>query len=125
MTARTYRFVTLNSNNLQQVPGSAQKLIGASLINTTNTVFYVKLWWFDPIVGGAQGPTVGTTPPDFVIAVPPLDAATGASGSVTPSWDAGILMGMNPLWVACVTGSADSDNTAVAAGQGNINLLLE
>lgn len=125
MTARAYRFVTLNSNNLQQVSGSAQKLIGASLINTTNTVFYVKFWWFEPIVGGAQTPTVGTTVPDLVIAVPPLDNATGSVGSVTPSWPAGILMGMTPLFVACVTGSADSDNTAVAAGQGNINLIVE
>lgn len=125
MTARAHHFVTLNTNNLQQIPGSAQKLIGASLANTTNTAFYVKFWWFDPIVGGAQSPTVGTTVPDFVIQVPPLDAATGAPGSVTPSWPAGLLMAMTPLWVACVTGSADSDNTAVAAGQGNINLLLE
>ncbi len=125
MTARAYRFVTANTNNLQQVPGSAQKLIGASLINTTNTVFYVKFWWFDPVIGGAQGPTVGATPPDLVIGVPPLDAATGAPGSNCPSWPAGVLMGMVPLWVACVTGSADSDNTAVAAGQGNINLLVE
>lgn len=125
MGARTYRFVTANSNNLQQVVGSAQKLIGGSFINTLNTVFYVKFWWFDPIVGGAQTPTVGTTPPDLVVAVPPLDAATGAPGSVTPSWPAGVMMGMVPLFVACVTGSADSDNTAVAAGQGNINLLLE
>jgi hypothetical protein len=125
MSARAYRFVTANTNNLQQIPGSAQKLIGASLINTAATVFYVKFWWFDPIVGGAQGPTVGTTAPDLVIAVPPLDAATGAVGSVVPSWPTGVLMGMTPLWVACVTGSADSDNTAVASGQGNINLLLE
>jgi hypothetical protein len=125
MTARAYRFVTTNTNNLQQVAGSAQKLIGASLINTTDTVFYVKFWWFDPIVGGAQGPTVGTTTPDLVIAVPPLDETTGAVGSVTPSWPAGVLMGMTPLWVACVTGAADNDNTSVAAGQGNINLLLE
>lgn len=125
MAARTFRFVTANTNNLQAVPGSAQKLIGASLINTAATVFYAKFWWFEPVEGGAQGPTVGTTPPDFVIAVPPLDAATGSVGSVTPSWPAGILMGVTPLWVACVTGSADSDNTAVAAGQGNINLLLE
>lgn len=125
MAARVYRFVTLNTNNLRQAAGSAQKLIGASLINTTSTVFYVKFWWFDPVVGGASGPTVGTTEPDLVIAVPPLDAATGAVGSVNPSWPAGIAMGLTPLWVACVTGAADSDNTAVAAGQGNINLILE
>lgn len=125
MAARPYHFVTANTNNLQQIPGSAQKLIGASLANTTNAAIYVKFWWFEPIVGGAQGPTVGTTAPDFVIQVPPLDAATGAPGSVTPSWPAGILNGFTPLWVAVVTGSADSDNTAVSAGAGNINLLLE
>jgi len=125
MSARVHRFVTLNTNNLQSVPGSALKLVGASLINTTTTVFYVKFWWFDPVVGGATSPTVGTTVPDLVLAVPPLDAATGAPGSACPSWPAGIAMGLLPLWVACVTGSADSDNTAVAAGQGNINLILE
>lgn len=123
MTARAFHFVTLNSNNLRQIPGSAQKLIGASLINTAATPFYVKFWWFEP--NGSTGPTVGTTTPDFVIQVPASDPTTGSAGSISPSWPAGILNGFTPLWVACVTGSADSDNTAVAAGQGNINLLLE
>lgn len=125
MTARVHRFVTANSNNLQRVGGTPCKLVGASLINTTATIFYVKFWWFDGADAGAASPTVGTTSPDFVIAVPPLDAATGAVGSVTPSWPDGVCSGASPLWVACVTGAADSDNTSVAAGQGNINLLLE
>lgn len=125
MSARAYHFVTANTNNLQQIPGSAQKLIGASLINTLATPFFVKFWWFEPVVGGAQGPTVGTTPPDFVIQVPGYVALVNADGGVNVSWPAGILNGFCPLWVACVTGSADSDNTAVAAGQGNINLILE
>lgn len=125
MAARTYRFVTLNTNNLQRIGLVPCKLVGASLINTAATVFYVKFWWFDGADAAAANPTVGTTAPDLVIAVPPLDAATGAVGSVTPSWPGGINQSPAPLWVACVTGAADSDNTAVAAGQGNINLLVE
>lgn len=124
MAARAFHFVTANTNNLRQIPGSAQKLVGASLINTVATPFYVKFWWFEP-TDSATGPTVGTTVPDFVIQVPASDPTTGADGSITPSWPAGILNGVTPLWVACVTGSADNDNTAVASGQGNINLLLE
>lgn len=125
MTARSYRFITANTNNLRQIgPAPSCKLVGASLINTSNTVFYVKLWWFRGADAAAAGPTVGTTAPDLVIAVPPLDAAGGA-GYATPSWPGGVCNAGAPLWVACVTGAADSDNTAVAAGQGNINLLLE
>ena len=125
MAARVYRFVTLNTNNLQRIGVTPRKLVGASLINTAATVFYVKFWWYEGADAAAANPTVGTTAPDLVIAVPPLDAATGAVGSVTPSWPGGILQSGAPIWVACVTGAADSDNTAVAAGQGNINLLLE
>ncbi len=119
MTARTFRFVTLNTNNLQTIPGPAQKLVGGSLMNSAATAFYLKIWWTQ------AAPTVGTTPPDLVIQVPPLDGATGAPGSVVFSWSGGVLDAPFPAWVACVTGIADSDNTAVAAGQGNINLLLE
>lgn len=125
MTARVYRFVTLNTNNLQRIGLAPCKLVGASLINTSADVFYVKFWWFKGADAAAANPTVGTTAPDLVIAVPPLDATTGAVGSVTPSWPGGIDQAGAPLWVACVTGAADSDNTAVAAGQGNINLLIE
>lgn len=125
MAARVHRFVTANTNNLQKVGFPPAKLVGASLINTVDTPFYVKFWWFDPVTGGAQLPTVGTTTPDLVIAVPALDPATGADGTICPSWPNGISNGLAPIWVACVTGAADSDNTAVASGQGNINLLLE
>lgn len=125
MTARVYRFVTAATNNLQKTGSAACKLVGASLINTLDTPFYVKFWWLKPIVGGAQLPTVGTTVPDLVIEVPAADPTTGATGSVCPSWPGGIAQAGAPLWVACVTGSANSDNTAVAAGQGNVNLLVE
>lgn len=124
MTARVHRFVTQNSNNLQRIGLAPCKLVGASLINTTTTVFYVKFWWFKGADAAAAGPTVGTTAPDLVLAVPPLPAA-GAIGSATPSWPGGIDQAGAPLWVACVTGAADSDDTAVAAGAGNINLLIE
>lgn len=125
MTARVHRFITANTNNLQKVGMAPCKLVGASLINTVDTPFYVKFWWFKPVTGGAQLPTVGTTAPDFVIEVPAADPATGACGSVCPSWPGGLDQAGAPLWVACVTGAADSDNTAVAAAQGNINLLIE
>lgn len=118
MTARVYRFITANSNNLLKVGMSPCKLVGASIINTVGTAFYVKFWWFDAADAAAATPTVGTTPPDFVLMVP-------ASGSITPAWPDGIAQSPSPLWVACVTGAADTDNTAVASGQGNINLLIE
>lgn len=125
MSARVYKFTTANTNNLQKVGFAPCKLVGASLINTVDAPYYLKLWWFKPTTGGAQLPTVGTTAPDLVIAVPALDPATGADGSVCPSWPNGIDQAGAVLWVACVTGAADSDNTAVAAGQGIVNLLIE
>lgn len=125
MTARVYKFTTANTNNLQRAGQSPCKLVGASLINTTATPFYVKFWWFEPVVGGDQQPTVGTTVPDLVIAVPALDPTTGADGTICPSWPNGVVQAGAALWLACVTGAGDSDNTAVAAGQGVISLLLE
>lgn len=120
MAASIYKFTTANTNNLQLVPGGLRKLMGASLIATTDAVYYVKFWWRE---AGAI-PTVGTDAPDLVIAVPAL-GATGSPGSTCVSWPGGILQGNGPLYVACVTGAADSDNTAVAAGQGVVNLVLE
>lgn len=124
MTARVYRFVTANTNNLRRIGLAPCKLVGVSLMNTAVAPFYVKFWWFKPSASAA-GPTVGTTAPDFVIQVPGLDDETGAPGSVCASWPGGIDTAGAQLWVACVTGIADSDNTAVGAAQGNINLLLE
>jgi hypothetical protein len=117
MTARVYKFTTANTNNLQNI--GAGKVVGASLINTVAAPYYVKLWWTD------QAPTVGTTAPDLVIAVPALDVDTGAAGSVCVSWPGGAVQGTSAVWVACVTGAADNNNTAVASGQGVVNLLLE
>lgn len=119
MTARVYRFVTAASDNLQRLSGSPCKLVGASLINTVDAPYYVKLWW------SSAAPVVGTTPPDLVIAVPALDPAAGADGSVCVSWPNGVAQAMADLWVACVTGAADNATTAVAAGQGVVSLLLE
>lgn len=125
MTARVYRFVTAASNNLQRIGLSPNKLVGAALMNAVDAPFYVKIWFFKPVVGGAQSPTVGTTPPDLVLCVPASDPAAGADGCAYPSWPGGIAQAGAQIWVACVTGIADSDNTSVASGQGNINLLLE
>lgn len=115
-----YKITTANTNNLQMVPGGFRKLTGFSLIATTDAVYYVKFWW--PQTGAA--PSVGTTPADFVVACPALDA-TGSQGSVVASFPNGIQQATGPLWIAVVTGAADSDNTAVAAGQGVISLIVE
>lgn len=123
MTSRVYKFTTANTTNLRQVAQGPCVVKGASLVNTTADPYYVKLYWFRPTAIAAT-PTVGTTVPDMTIAVPPLDDTAGQPGTLCPSWPEGIAGG-GQLFVAVTGAAADSDTTAVAAGQGVISLIVD
>ena len=65
-------------------------------------------------------PTVGTDVPEMIIAVPPL--ASGVPGVATfPIGFNGLRFNLG-LGLAITGGSADTDTTAVAAGQVKIKL---
>ena len=82
--------------------------------NIGATVAYVKLY------NKATAPTVGTDVPEMIIAVPPL--ASGVPGVATfPIGFNGLRFNLG-LGLAITGGSADTDTTAVAAGQVKIKL---
>lgn len=120
MTARAYKFTTANDTNLRQVAAGPSVFLGGSFVNTTADPYYIKLYW---VVGDA--PTVGTTVPNMTIGVPPFDDTTvGQPGTLCPSWPGGVTAN-GRLYIAVTGAAADSDTTAVAAGQGVITLLVD
>lgn len=125
MSARPFKFTTANSNNLRKLADPAAVLKGGSFINTTANEFFIKLFWYRE-TAAAPTPTVGTTVPNMTIMVPPfVEAVFGLPGFVLASWPDGIIVNDGALWVAVTAVAADSDNTAVAAGQGILTFLLE
>jgi hypothetical protein len=125
MSARPYKFTTAASTNLQLVAQGPCVLKGASLVNTTDDPYYVKLYWFRP-TSSAAAPTVGTTVPDITIAAPPLENTNfGLPGTLCPSWPEGVVAGPGQLWVAVTGAAADNDTTNVGSGQGVITLLVD
>ena len=74
----------------------------------------------EKIVIDYTAPTVGTDVPEMIIAVPPL--ASGVPGVATfPIGFNGLRFNLG-LGLAITGGSADTDTTAVAAGQVKIKL---
>lgn len=102
-----------NTNGSLIIAGTA----GIQSFYATNigaTVAYVKLY------NKATAPTVGTDVPEMIIAVPPL--ASGVPGVATfPIGFSGLRFNLG-LGLAITGGFADTDTTAVAAGQVKIKL---
>lgn len=106
-------------NSLSSTNGSLiiAGTVGIQSFYATNigaTVAYVKLY------NKATAPTVGTDVPEMIIAVPPL--ASGVPGVATfPIGFNGLRFNLG-LGLAITGGFADTDTTAVAAGQVKIKL---
>lgn len=111
MSAMKFRLVSLASTNLNTVKQYGANLKGALLINTNAAARYVKLY------EDTDAPTVGTTVPALTIDVP-------ASSQVSLTWPDGINFSKT-MWVATTTGVADSDTTAVGAGDLYVQLFVE
>lgn len=124
MTARAFKFTTANTTNLTLLSAQPAVFKGGSFLNTTANEYFIKLYWFTP-TASAEAPTVGTTIPNMTIMVPPfVEAVFGLPGCVTPSYPEGVT-GNGKLYCAVTAVAADSDTTAVAAGQGILTFLLE
>lgn len=123
MTARVYKFTTLNTTNLRAVLPNAQNatVVGAVLINTSvTTPMFVKLYWRQD----GSDPTVGTTVPDLTLPCPAIPAnGTGTDGMASPNLQMGVG-GVGKLYVAVTAAAGDADTTAVAAGS-IVQLLID
>lgn len=99
------------STNLQKIGNmSGVKLYGYNIVNTNAAIRYVKFFWGPPGNWSSSGntPTVGTDVPTITVLVP-------ATGTLVGSFPNG--MGNNgEMWMATTVNAADSDATAVGAG---------
>jgi hypothetical protein len=113
--------VTGGSTNLNQVRNAPAKVKGIIAVNTAAYAIFVKLYWFKP-TASASGPTVGTTAPNVTIAIPALGTTTPSG--IAQSFTDGFT-GDGNLFIAVTKLPADSDTTAVVAGDGLISLLVD
>lgn len=120
MSANIFKQTSAASVNLTRVKILGANVMGWNIINTNAAVRYVKIYFVLPGGGpsGADGPVVGTTPPYITIQVP-------ASGSAVAAFDpAGVSM-KGDLWMATTVNAADSDATAVGAGDLITSLFIQ
>lgn len=123
MSANSFRLRTGASTNLNRIANAPAVLKGLACFNTAAYAIYLKLYWFQP-TASAEAPTVGTTAPDMTIAIPCNSADFSAVGQTLQSWSDGIIM-PGSLWCAVTKLAANSDTTAVASGDGLLNVFYE
>lgn len=111
MSSNVFRQISAASTNLAQVKGYSGNLAGYSIINTNAAARYVKLY------SSVDQPVVGTTVPKMTIQVP-------ASGQITLALSDVVNFGAT-MWMATTVNIADSDSTAVGAGDLYTHLFVE
>jgi hypothetical protein len=121
MASVPYKFTTVAGNNLQVVrAGQTSNLKG--LIAVCNAVYdvYIKFYWFTPTTANPT-PVVGTTVPNLTVAAPANNTATP---DLALSFPDGIT-GNGQLWVSVTKNANDLDNTATAANDAIVTILVE
>jgi hypothetical protein len=110
-----YHFTTAGTTNLTQITtgNRSNDYKGCYAANTAAYAIYLKLYWQG---NSNSAPVVGTTVPNATIQIP----ITGLNDHIRDA-----LTSVGPLWVAVTKLAADTDTTAVVAGDGVITLLLE
>lgn len=111
MSATKFRQVSAATTNLARVKLYATNLKGALIINTNAAARYVKLY------DSTDAPVVGTTVPSLTIQIP-------ASSQLALTWADGVNFSAT-MWMSTTTGVADSDATAVGAGDLVTQLFIE
>jgi hypothetical protein len=111
MSAMKFRQVSGASTNLALVKAYAGNLTGAVIINTNAAARFVKLYESTDL------PTVGTTVPALTIEIP-------ASSQVVINQHAAVNFSRS-IWMATTVNAADSDTTAVGAGDLITQLFVE
>jgi hypothetical protein len=110
MAARYTRIVSKATTNLTQLVTYPGRLDSYVIINTNAAARYVK--FYDTVA-----PVVGTTVPAITLLIP-------ATTQVQLDFANGVFFG-NGMWLATTVNIADSDTTAVGAGDLYINLFTE
>lgn len=108
--ATPYRLVSAASTNATSVKASAGQIYSITAMNTNAAVRYLKLYNL------ATAPTVGTSTPVQVYALPP-------SGGLTLSFPVGMAFSTG-IALATTTGAPDTDTGAVAANEIVISLTF-
>lgn len=94
-----------NATNVKPAPGALYNLIA---VNTTATIYYLKLY------DKATAPTCGTDIPVHTLPVPPTPASSSPAPLVL---DSTVGINFNSGIGFCLTGGiADNDNTVAATG---------
>ena len=109
-----FHLIAANSNNSTLIAPGEHGVHGVQVSTISATPAYLKLY------DKSTAPTCGTDTPKKVIAI--TSAATAANGMAN---NVSIALGTAfhaGLGICVVTGIADSDNTAVAAANFNINI---
>lgn len=120
MAASIFKLTSSASTNLTSINGTTPNtdLYGYEIYNTNAAARFVKLYWGPPgsFSGGGDSPTVGTDKPAMTIQV-------GATAPARASFPTGIG-GPGTMFMAMTTGAADTDNTAVGAGDLIASLMI-
>lgn len=121
MSSAVFKLTSGASTNLSQIGGAdgGTTVTGYEIYNTSAAAEFVKLYWAAPgkFSSGGQAPTVGTDVPNVTIYVPTVGPARQTYYSP--------IRGQGTLWLATTTGAADSNSTAVAAGDLIISIFYE
>lgn len=105
--------VGANSNNSENIKGSAGTVYSVQVSSISTGIAYLKLY------DKATAPTCGTDTPVAGFLVPGSSATTGSGNNTTFSVGKNFALGIG---VCLVTGIANSDNTAVAANTYTFNI---
>lgn len=107
----TYSIIAANTNNSTLISAGPHNVYTITVYNPTATIAWLKLY------DKATAPNCGTDTPKERHMIP---ASTSGAGAVIPS-DLGTSFSLG-LGFCIVTGVADNDNTAPAAGSAVINV---
>ena len=100
-------YLSLANNNSTNVKATAGTVYVISAINTTTTLYYLKLY------NKGVAPTCGSDVPVWTMAVP-FGSSSSGGGFVVPI-PVGILFGSG-IGFCIVANAADNDNTSAATG---------
>lgn len=103
--SRPYKFLSAVSTNATLVKGGQSLVFTISAVNTTTTLYYLKLY------DKGTTPTCNTDPVVFMTPLP----ASATGGSIVIPFPTGLIFDLGVGF--CITaGSADSDNANAATG---------
>jgi len=100
------RIISTATDNAKSIKASAGQLYGLVVVNTTETIAYLKFY------DTASTPTCGTTTVAFTLPIP----AGSAGAPLTPSFPVSGVTFTNGIGLCLTGGGAESDDTQATAG---------